>query len=139
MKTRKDVLRPIRRLARKHCSSFHSGNKCHACPGEQVHCSFFREDGKYSEYLTEGKVRCLCFESHVLPLDPKLELIYMGKHPDGEHGQAIATCQQCSKSFTKQSNRQVFCSMCRDEQSRKATRERMRKKYWDDKTKNLTV
>lgn len=139
MKTRKDILRPIRRLVRKQCSLLHNSSKCYACPSDQSYCSFFREDGKYPEYLAEGKVRCKYFEAHVLPTDPKLELTYMGKHPNGKDGQAVGVCQQCNKSFTRQSNRQLYCMSCRDEQTRKTTRQRMRKKYWDDKTKNLTV
>lgn len=126
MKTRKDILRPIRRLIRAQCTSLHNSNKCHACPGDQSTCSFFREDGRYPEYLREGKVRCKYFETHVLPADKKLEAIYWGRHPEGIE-QQIGKCSRCNKQYRKVNNRQQFCTDCKGIVSRQNARERKRR------------
>ncbi|WP_064202819.1 hypothetical protein [Brevibacillus brevis] len=144
MKTRKDILRPIRKLVRSTCASFspdsngHS-NCCYLSSNTIPQCVFYRDDGQYPEQLKAGKVRCQYFETHVLPVDPAMELAYWGKHPDGEQGQAIGRCANCGNSFTKRSNRQEFCLNCREQQTRKVNRERQRKKYWEDKDKFLTI
>lgn len=144
MKTRKDILRPIRKQVRSQCATFSAEsnghtNVCHFGPDDQPHCSFFREDGQYPEHLKAGKIRCKYFETHVLPADPALELAYWGKHLDGIDGQMVGTCSQCGASFTKRSNRHEYCSSCQGEQTRIRNRDRQRKKYWEDKTKNLTI
>ncbi|ULO05165.1 hypothetical protein H1230_18830 [Paenibacillus sp. 19GGS1-52] len=133
MKTRKDIIRPIRMLARKQCASLHSGNKCHLCPDDQAVCSFFRDDGDYPLYLKKGAVRCNYFETNVLPTDPELELNYWGKNPDSIHGQTVGKCSRCAESFTRHSNRQQFCSKCKPEQTKIINRDRQRKKYWNDR------
>ncbi|WP_281869931.1 hypothetical protein [Brevibacillus parabrevis] len=144
MKTRKDILRPIRKLVRSTCASFspdsngHS-NCCHLSSNMIPQCVFYRGNGEYPEQLKAGKVRCQYFETHVLPADPAMELAYWGKHPDGEHGQAIGRCVYCGNSFTKRSNRQEFCLNCREQRTRKVNSERQRKKYWEDKGKILTI
>lgn len=139
MKTRKDVLRPIKSLIRNQCASFQNGNECRVCPGDQTICSFFRSDGKYPDYLKSGAVRCSYFETHVLPADPALELAYWGKHPEGQHGKSVGNCSRCKASFIKQSNRHVFCKECQEQTTKLKARDRQRKKYWEDKTQNLTV
>lgn len=144
MKTRKNILRPIRKLVRSHCASFSaesngSCNVCHYGPDDQPRCSFFREDGQYPEYLKKGLVRCRYFEQHVLPIDPAVELAYWGRHPEGEQGQMVRECCRCGTSFTKRSNRQQYCDQCQVIVSRERARDRQRKKYWENKTQNLTV
>lgn len=143
MKTRKDILRPIRKQVRSQCATFSAEsnghtNSCHFWPANQPHCVFFREDGQYRERLKAGKIRCKYFETHVLPADPALELAYWGKHPDGIDGQAVGICERCKDSFNRKSNRQEYCPSCREIRSKETARDRMRKKYWKDKTQNLT-
>ena len=127
MKTRKDILRPIRSLVRNQCATFYDGNKCHLSPGDQPFCSFFREDGLYPEHLKNGKVRCSYFETHVLPADPKLEAHYWGRHPM-EGQQKSATCDRCGKEYARSNNRQLYCSDCRTIIARDNARERQRRK-----------
>lgn len=136
IKTRKDIIHPIRRLVRKHCASFHSASKCYACPGDQPTCSYFREDGKYPEYLKEGKVRCIYFESHVLPNDPKLEAVYFGRHPSTD--EITGSCERCKKTFVKSNNRQEYCIDCGPIVTRQNARERQRRIRQEKKHRSVT-
>lgn len=139
MKTRKDILRPIRKLVRNQCANFHGRGQCHQCPEDQGTCNFFREDGQHPEHQKKGLVKCNYFERNVLPADPAIELAYWGKHPDSLNGRVVRKCIRCGTSFTKRSNRHQFCSKCKDEQIKNANRERQRQKYWSDKGRNLTI
>ncbi|MFC5447595.1 cysteine-rich VLP protein [Paenibacillus aestuarii] len=105
------VLTEIQRLARNRCANFTRCDGCLIELDDRLTCRFFRDNA-------EG-ARCKYFESSVLPEDSGLEAKYFGGTKKN-----LDRCDMCRKDYVKTSNRQRYCTGCRDRAESLARRKR---------------
>lgn len=85
-------------------------------------CPFFDEKNE--------RARCIYYENAVLPENEQIKADYwrrFGLTYWGWGEKDVKACAVCGKGFTPQSNRQKYCSNCRDEQRRERAKLRKRK------------
>ncbi len=114
-----DLQKTIQRYAHDHCATFNGENGCHIEPGGDPRCLYFNNCANQ---------RCKYFETHVLPSDQVLAASYFAsfgiktQHTDG----AIDRCERCSTKYLRKSNRQKYCTDCREAKRRERNRNNMR-------------
>jgi hypothetical protein len=104
----------IQRLVRSSCanhSEAHVKDGCLIEPDGLLTCRYFRDNSKGA--------RCRYFETSVLPADCGLEARYYGNADKDS-----ASCAMCRKPYVKTSNRQRYCTDCRDRAQTDAKRKR---------------
>lgn len=110
-------LKQVKKLA-KQCALFQGSNGCTLCPNENPQCVYYWQ----SEFLY---YRCKYFETHVLPEDPALEQAYYNEiHDESIEDKNLSECEMCGKSFQRNSNRQKYCSSCKERAEKEARRKR---------------
>jgi hypothetical protein len=105
------ILTEIQRLARDQCANFTSCDGCLIELDDNLTCRFFRPN-------SEG-ARCRYFEISVLAADSALEAKYFGGTKKN-----LDRCDMCRKEYIKASNRQRYCTACRDRAETEARRRR---------------
>lgn len=117
------ITKQIQRMASGICANFTASDQCLIELDDKLTCRFFRDTSKPDD------IRCRYFETSVLPAEPLLESRYWGG------GQSVASdsCTRCKRPFVRKSNRQKYCTACRDVVRRGQVREAVRM------TRNTTV
>lgn len=108
------LLTEIQRHVRNHCANHtdqHASDGCLLELDGCLTCRFFRD-------TAEG-ARCRYFESSVLPADSALEVRYYGGGKEN-----VRRCDMCRQEYVRTSNRQRYCSGCRDRAQTLARRKR---------------
>lgn len=104
----------VRSLARSSCanhSNIHIKDGCLVELDGNLTCRYFRDNGEHA--------RCRYFESSVLPSDTGLEARYFGGTKSN-----LVRCAMCHKDYVRTSNRQRYCTDCRDRAQTEARRKR---------------
>ncbi|WP_353961217.1 cysteine-rich VLP protein [Paenibacillus sp. S-12] len=110
------TIKRIQKLAHEQCANFTEPNRCLLELDNELTCRFFRECRKPDD------IRCRYFEESVLPAEPLLESRYWGSSASIQSD----NCVRCKCPFVRKSNRQKYCTTCRDEVRRGQVREAVR-------------
>jgi len=133
----------VKKLVRNECACYSESlndikNYCDREWTEGYRCIFFSEDN----------ARCDYFEKAVLPMNPRLEALYIAEHKakmanyeltkeDKQRiieekspvaGKVNIHCKRCGKTFLADNYRQQYCDICKRYLRRESTRNAMAKK-----------
>ena len=136
------IRKQLQRLAVQECANYMDG----MCVEEDRPCHVLLP--QYT--IHDGAIGCDYFLEAVLPLDKELNRVVWAKidephwapwivEEDAETGAQLHHCCECGKVYLPASNRQKYCSLCKQEVRRQQNAKAARTAYYkeEEKTQQL--